>query len=239
MGRADAHPALRGRPPSMGAPGATSARAGGPHDAARRASPPGRRPPRSRVSINRPALARQLHREAQLRTQRARASLRHALGRDHELFFERLRVAHGRNVGAAQAADRRVEIEERLLGDHRADLGADAAELVVLVDDQQLARLAHALEDRGAVHRPNRAQVDHFDREAFGFELVGRVERLMHVVAVRDDGQLRAGLLDVGLADRNRVMPVGDFAFDRAVRFLVFEEQDRIGILDRRGQADP
>src|ERR1700681_4913516 len=49
--------------------------------------------------------------------------LGHLVGRDQELFLERERVPHRRDVGAGEAADRRVEIEQRLLRDHRADLG--------------------------------------------------------------------------------------------------------------------
>ena len=43
--------------------------------------------------------------------------------------------------------NRRVEIEERILGHHRTDLRTDAAELVVLVNNEQLARFAHASTD--------------------------------------------------------------------------------------------
>src|SRR5579862_7383753 len=81
-----------------------------------------------------------------IRTPPFRASRSPSRGRNHELFLERERVAHRRHVGAGQPPDGRVEIEEGVFHDHRADLGADSAELIVFVDDQQFARLAHALE---------------------------------------------------------------------------------------------
>ena len=55
---------------------------------------------------------------------------------------------HARDVRAGDPGDRSVEVVERLLGDDRGDLGAVAAEPVVLVDDQALAGLADRVEQR-------------------------------------------------------------------------------------------
>ena len=67
---------------------------------------------------------------------------------------------HARDLGAGDAGDGPIEVVERFLGDDRRDLGAVPAELVVLVDDQALAGLAHRLEDGLPVERPERPQVD-------------------------------------------------------------------------------
>ena len=71
-------------------------------------------PARDRPFGHRLAQLRHANRRAQNCTS-SRIAVAHAFGRDHERFFERLRVAHRRNVGSAQAADRRVEIEQRFL----------------------------------------------------------------------------------------------------------------------------
>ena len=65
--------------------------------------------------------------------------------------------------GAVRRRTGRVEVLERLLADQRRDLGAHAARARRLVRDQHLAGLAHARQDRVAVERAERAQVDDLD----------------------------------------------------------------------------
>ncbi len=66
-----------------------------------------------------------------------------------------------------------VELEQRLFRDDRRDLGADAPELLIFVDDERAARLGHALQDRRPVHRPDRTQVDDLGVDALAGDLVG------------------------------------------------------------------
>ena len=66
--------------------------------------------------------------------------------------------------GAASRLTGRVEVLERLLGDRRRDLGAEAAGARVLVQDEHLRGLAHRLEHGLLVPRHDRAQVDDLDR---------------------------------------------------------------------------
>ena len=51
------------------------------------------------------------------------------------------RAVRARNIRHRQPLDRRIEIEERFLGDHGGDLGAEAGGQSVLVHDQAAARL--------------------------------------------------------------------------------------------------
>ena len=69
-------------------------------------------------------------------------------------------MMRARDVGHGHPRDRRVEVEERLVGDHRGDLRAEAAGAQILVDDQAAARAANAVEHHLAVPRHQRAQVD-------------------------------------------------------------------------------
>ena len=143
---------------------------------------------------------------------------------------------HARHLGAGDPRDRAVEVVERLLGDDRRDLRAVAAELVVLVDDQALAGLADRVEQRLAVERAERPQVDDLDADAVVGDPVGRLERVVRHQPVGDDRDLRARVGDLGLAERDRVVGVGDVAADRAVHLLVLEEQHRVVVADRRAQ---
>src|SRR5919197_2403036 len=93
-------------------------------------------------------------------------------GQDRLLERRRERDRH---VGRRHAADRPVEVLESLVGDERRDLRAGRARLVRLVDDQDLARLADAGEERLLVERDERAQVEDLDARAL--EVLGRLER--------------------------------------------------------------
>src|SRR5713101_3688262 len=74
-----------------------------------------------------------------------------------------------------------VEPGERLLVDARGDFAREATSPRVLVHDQHLVGLLHRPHDRGVVHRQQRPEVEHLDREAVVLrELVGRLERLPH-----------------------------------------------------------
>src|SRR5450755_5035212 len=65
----------------------------------------------------------------------------------HECVFVDLRIAHRRHIRTAQAADRRIELEQCLLGDDRRDLRADTADFVVLVHDEDFAGLGRSCQN--------------------------------------------------------------------------------------------
>ena len=97
-----------------------------------------------------------------------------------------------RDVGHRHPRDRRVEVEERLVGDHRGDLRAEAAGAQILVDDQAAAGAADAVQHHLAVPRIERAQVDDVGADALRRGLAARHHR-----APGDDGDCiaLAGLL--------------------------------------------
>src|SRR5581483_6519919 len=113
------------------------------------------------------------------------AGLPHVVRLRQHRALER-RAERDRGVGCGHAHHRTVEVLERLLRDQGADLGADATGARGLVQHHDLARLAHRLEDRVAVERHQRAQVDHLDGRPL--EVLGGLERDAHHRAVRDHG---------------------------------------------------
>ena len=87
--------------------------------------------------------------------------------------LERRRIRH-RRVLRRDAHDGRVEILERVLGNDRRQLAADAAGAARLVQQQRAARLRHRRQDRLAIERREAAQIDDFRVHAVGLELLSR-----------------------------------------------------------------
>ena len=141
--------------------------------------------------------------------------------------------------GAARRIDRSVEVLERLLGDGRGDLRAEAAGARVLVQDEHLRAAPHALEHALLVPRDERSQVEHLDLEALLRELVRGLGRRVHHRAPGDDDRVVAGPVDVGVAERDRVPLLRHLALDAAVQVLVLEEEDGVRILDRATREGP
>src|SRR5947207_1772679 len=130
-------------------------------------------------------------------------------------------------------ADLRVEVVERLLGHHRRHLGADAEADVVLVHHEEPPGLGHRGQDRLAVERGDRAQVDHLDRRAVTCaEGVSRLEREVAVEPVGDHREVVAATRDVGHAERNPPVAAGHRALAEPVALLALAEQDRIRVVD-------
>src|SRR5262245_8290937 len=93
-----------------------------------------------------------------------------------ERLLERRREWN-RRVRRRNPHDRGVEVLERLLGDRRRDLRAEAAGARVLVEDEHLRRSPHALEYALLVPRDDRPQVEHLDLEAVLLEFAGGLVR--------------------------------------------------------------
>ena len=155
------------------------------------------------------------------------------VGVGQDRLLERGRVRHVR-IGRGQADDRAVQLLEAFLDDERRHFGADAAGLVVLVQDQHFAGLAPRSPRSLRFERQQRAQVEDLDRDALGGQRVAGLERQMHADAVGDDAQVACparsrSALPIGIG----VVLVGDFAAQAAVALLVLEEQDRVVVADR------
>src|SRR5262249_7237937 len=91
-----------------------------------------------------------------------------------ERLLEWRREGHW-TIRRGDAADGRVEVLERLLGDRRRDLGAEASGARVLVQDEDLRRLPRARQHRVPVPRDDRAEVDDLDGDAVLLEPVRRL----------------------------------------------------------------
>jgi len=72
-------------------------------------------------------------------------------------------VQRERRVEAGDALDRRLLVEQRLLLEDRGDLAGQPAGAGRLVDDDRAAGLLEGVDDRLAVERRQRAQVDDLD----------------------------------------------------------------------------
>ena len=55
----------------------------------------------------------------------------------------------------------------------------------------------------------------------------------MHHPAISHDREVVTFEFDIGLAKRNQVLFIGDFALDASVKILVLEEDDRVVVTDR------
>ena len=106
--------------------------------------------------------------------------------------------------GGASRIDRRVEVFEGLLGDHRRDLRADPEEPVGLVEDERPRRLLDRAQDRLLVQRDRRCGGRRPRPRCPAGEGLRGLERLVHHRAVRDDRHVRTLALHVGRPDRDR-----------------------------------
>ena len=87
------------------------------------------------------------------------------LRRRHGQVFERRREGNG-HIHRAHALDRRIQIIERAIGDHRGDLGRHAISFVAFVNDDGAAGFLGRFDQRLFVERKRRARVDDFGADA-------------------------------------------------------------------------
>ena len=160
--------------------------------------------------------------------------VRHGLLGGNGHIFERRRERNG-NVHRAHALHRRFQIEERVLLDHRRDLGRDAIASVAFVDHDHARGLLRRLNQRLFIQRPQRARIHHFGADAAFFEQTRRAQRHLHHAAGGDDGDVAAFALDVGDAQRNGVIFLRHRAL-QPVHHLVFEKHHRVVVADGRFQ---
>src|SRR5690606_14731617 len=120
--------------------------------------------------------------------QRALRRFHDARGGRHVLHLQ----LEQRHVGivAGDALDRRQQVVHRFAGQARRDLGAEARGLRCLVHDHAAAGAGHRLGDGGEVQRLEGGDVDHLGADAFGLELLGGLQRLLHLRAPCDQGDV-------------------------------------------------
>ena len=112
-------------------------------------------------------------------------------------------------------------------------LRADAGERPALLDRDQPVGLLHRVDDGLGVERAQAPQVDHLGVDALLGQLLGGVQRLADHDREGRDGDVLAGALDLGLADRQDEIGILRHVERLAVEDLVLEEDHRIGIADR------
>ena len=103
-----------------------------------------------------------------------------------------------------------------------------------LFDADAAAGLLDRFHHRGAVHRTDRAQVDHLRLDALLGERLGRLQGVGHADGEGDDGDVLAGAVNARLADRQDEVVDLRHREGLAVENLVLEEDHRVGIADRR-----
>ena len=119
--------------------------------------------------------------------------------------FQVGRVGRGSGRGA-EALDRGVEMQQRIPGDGRGDLGADAELHDRLMRDEQPVGAAYRGEHRCHVERGDRTQVDDLGRNSFSCNGFGGCERLVDHARHRDDRDVVARAHDGCLAQRQDVV---------------------------------
>src|SRR5712692_9740575 len=135
------------------------------------------------------------------------------------------RVGEGR-VPAGDAQHRRLHVSETALVHQRADLRREAARARRFLHDGAAARLAHALDHRVHVERPERAQIDQLGIE-IGELLASRGCFVQHR-APRDHRHAAPIAHLARLADGNGVLAFGHLALCRAIDALRLHEDHRI-----------
>src|SRR5690606_10798401 len=139
-----------------------------------------------------------------------------------------------RHFFRVHAQRRGVQVVEGVL-DHTGDhFGAHAHRTPALFGRDQAVGLLDALDDGLVVLRTQGANVDDLDRNALAGQLFGVLQGGADHAAVGRDRHVRTFASNLGHADRNDVvLDVRDVELV-AVHHLVFEEDDRVRVADRR-----
>ena len=134
------------------------------------------------------------------------------------------------HVVAGHAEDRPLEVEDRLLGDHGGDLGAEARDARGFLHHDHAPGLAHGREDRLLVQRLEAADVHDLRARV---QLLGRLEAGLHHGAVGDERDIAAFAGDPRLPERHDVLALGHLAARAAVEGLRLHDHDGIRVADR------
>src|SRR5260370_24845454 len=146
----------------------------------------------------------------------------HLRGAGQKIFLELRRVWHGR-IERGHAPDRPIEILEGALDDHGRDFASDSAGARVFVHHQQLVRFPDGGENRFAVERQERAQVDHFGVYAFFFEFRRGFERRVQHGRVAYDREVAPLAPHHSFPDRHRELALLYILLDPPVQEFVLE----------------
>src|SRR5208283_687444 len=167
------------------------------------------------------------------------STIEHRFGRRDNFFWMRkrelfkiCRIRH-RHILATNPHDRRVEIIKGVFHDFCHDLGADSALRPALLDGDTAAGFLDRLDDRFAVHRADRAQINDFGVDALVFQIFRRLQGMNHAYTEGNDGDILASAGDPCLADGDKkIIKLGYFEFV-SIKDFVFEKDDRVRVADR------
>ncbi len=151
-------------------------------------------------------------------------------------FFELGGERKGGNVGGGIPANGGIEPFEGLVRHLRRQLGAITDELVVLMNDENPARLLHRGLDGRPIERLQTAKVNDLDRDTEVGERSDGFQAEVGHGPIAKDGDVGAGVTDRGLPERNSPFPFGIRALAKPVELLGFEEYHRIRVLHGRHQ---
>src|SRR6266446_49968 len=152
--------------------------------------------------------------------------------RQNELF--KWRTERDVRIERCNSSHRAVEIFERVLGDNRRDFAADSSRQPILVHDQNFAGLARSREDRFAIERQQRAQIEDLDAEPILlFDDSRRIERLAERAAIGDYRKIAAFLANLRDSNRHREIALGKIFLDASIEPLVLEVHDRVSVANR------
>src|SRR5664280_1000764 len=126
-------------------------------------------------------------------------------------------------IYTAYPTDRRFQVRQCLLRDNRSDLGTRTSGLASLVRDEHTTSLSNTAENCLSVQRTQTPWIDHLDADPVDLRERRRFKGDMNHSAPRDDRDIVARTLDVGLTERNCHVPIRYLTLHR-VKCLVFEE---------------
>mmetsp|Transcript_15429 Transcript_15429/g.60299 ORF Transcript_15429/g.60299 Transcript_15429/m.60299 type:complete len:315 (+) Transcript_15429:104-1048(+) len=147
-----------------------------------------------------------------------------------------MRVGH-RHVRASDALHGRVQVVEAVLHGGSGDLGSDAEVRPALLDGHEAVGLLDGLGDGADVQGADAAEVDHLHGDALLLQLGGGLQGLAHHALERNNREVRALTLDLGLANGNNKLRVESLLADvegLVVEDLVLEHDDGVRVADGR-----
>ena len=144
-------------------------------------------------------------------------------------------VIRNRSVFRVDARRRGIEQVKALRRNARDHFGGHAAPRKRFADTKQSPGARHRCEHSIGIERLDRSQVDHFDLDPLGAELLRDGERFMYHRAVGHDAEIASRPNDSCFPDRQflRRERVG---LEMVIKILVFAEDDRVVDLDRVDQ---
>ncbi len=142
-------------------------------------------------------------------------------------------VVRRRDILSGQTQDAAIEIVEgAALSDRSCDLTEETTRLVSIIDEEYTTRLADGLDDRLAIQRSQRHEVNHFDLDTLLSSLVSSLEDALQHTAIGNHSDILTDTLDISLANRQDKVRRGGHLALHIVLGLVLKEDHRVVVTD-------